>query len=210
MIAIVLCSRGLIFAEVEHEIEKMRLEHDIVVFRTWNKPIPDAQNYLTEEVLKNPDIDYLFFIEEDTVPPEGALEKLLTLNTDIACIDYGVNGYSCVAKDKKTEEIYWCGLGCTLIKRKVFDKIEKPWFRTDKTLRLNDWKWIDNPAKYGGHDIWFCMKAREKGFTIQQVEGECRHLKLVSVGVSEYNNGLHIVKEKPKIVIQQYIETEVN
>lgn len=210
MIAIVLCTRGIVFTEVEHEIEKMRQDHTIVVFRTWNKPIPEAQNYLVEKILESKDIEYLFFIEEDTVPPQDALEKLLALDVDIACIDYGVNGYSCIAKDKKTEEILWCGLGCTLMKREVFEKIEKPWFRIDKTLRLNDWKWIDNPAKYGGHDIWFCTQARAAGYTIQQAEGECRHLVLDQIGYKEFNNGLHSIGEKKKIKTQQYIEREVS
>ena len=209
MIAIILPTRGMVFTEVENAIEDARRFNNIIVYRSWNLPIPDAQNYLTEQALKDREVTDLWFIEEDTIPPDGALEKLKDANADIACIDYSVNQYGCVARDKKTNEILWCGFGCTLVKREVFEKLEKPWFRTDKTLRLNDWQWIDNSAKYGGQDIWFGCKAREAGFKIQQVEGECKHLSLVALGQKGYNDGCHLIVIKPKIQKRQYIEKGV-
>jgi hypothetical protein len=97
----------------------------------------------------------------------------------------------------------WCGLGCTLVKREVFEKLEYPYFRSDKALLLNDWpeiKWIEaGEQAYGGHDIYFGIKAREKGFKIIKVEGEARHLKLESLGRPEINKGLHAIVDKPKI-----------
>lgn len=213
MIAVALATRGLVFTEVESaldlELEKLFIEKQInsYIYRTWTKTIPDAPNYLVEEVLTIKDLTHIWFIEEDTVPPENSLQDLLKEDADIACIDYGVNGWSCTARDKKTSEILWCGLGCTLVKREVFDKLEYPYFRTDKSLRLNDWVWIDNPSKsaYGGHDIWFCTKAREAGFHIAQVAGECRHLRLEKLGTPEINKGLHTIVQKPTISKQQWI-----
>lgn len=209
MIAIILATRGTVFTEVESAIEKMRKLHFLMVFRSFDKPIPDAQNYLVEQALElSP--THLLFIEEDTVPPEGALERLLAANSDIACIDYGVNGWSCVAREKTTNEVLWCGLGCTLVKRTVFDKLEKPWFRTDKSLRLNDWQWVENPYKYGGLDIWFCTQAKNTGFSITQVGGECKHLRLDELGKAETNGGLHRISEKEKITKANIVERQVN
>lgn len=146
---------------------------------------------------------HLMFVEEDTVMPDGGFERLLAANADIACIDYAVAGYSCITRDKNTNEVLWCGLGCTLVKREVFDTLEKPYFRSDKALLLNDWPnitWIDPGAQaYGGQDIYFCMTAREKGFKIEQVEGEAEHLKLNNLGRSEVNKGLHVISRKEKI-----------
>ena len=51
-IAIILPTRGLVFTKVEMAIEKMREEYDIVVFRSWNKNIPDAQNALVKQALQ--------------------------------------------------------------------------------------------------------------------------------------------------------------
>ena len=205
MIAIILPTRGFVFAEVLEGIEENRKNYETELYTTYNKAIPEAQNYLVELALKNSEVSHIFMCEEDTVPPARALEKLLQSDDDIVAIDYGVAGWSCIAKDK-TGEILWCGLGCTLVKRTVFEALEKPWFRTDKTLRLNDWQWIDVPTKYGGHDIWFCRQAIEAGFKIKQVKGECKHLQLDKLGVREYNNGLHIISQKHKIEKHQIIK----
>lgn len=205
-IAIVLPSRGLIFAEVEQAIEAMREQCNIEVFRSWDKGIPDAQNYLIDKAIRESDPDYVLFIEEDTIPPEHALIDMLIADADIAFIDYGVNGWSCSAKEEGTGEVLWCGFGCTLVRREVFDELERPYFRTDKTLRLNDWQWVDATAKYGGQDIWFCIKAREAGFGIKQVRGECRHMQIDALGTKEVNDGRHILSQKKVIKKIQIID----
>lgn len=205
MISILIPSRNLIFSKViESVAELMRDFGNTRLHVSYDLPIPDSHNYLVEQGLKdNP--SHLLFVEEDTIPPKGVLGKMLELNKDIVFADYGVNGYSCSAKTK-SGEILWAGLGCACIKREVFDKLEKPWFRTDKTLRLNDWKWLDKPMKYGGHDIWFYTQAKKAGFTIGQIEEECEHLQLDALGVKEYNNGFHTISEKPKIKNYQILE----
>lgn len=203
-VAIVLPTRGLVFTEVEEAIELMRSYCDVRVFRTRNLPIPDAQNTLIELALAvNP--DYVLFLEEDTVPPKEALNALVKANADIAFIDYGVNGWSCSAR-LKNGTILWCGFGCTLVKASVFKKLNKPYFRTDKSFRLNDWKWIDTPMKYGGQDIWFCMKARERGFQLGQVQGECKHLAMAKEGIAGINSGQHVIVQKSTIKKWQIID----
>lgn len=201
-IGVILPSRGLVFAEVEDSISRNLKGYDYFVYRSWDKKIPDCENELVDIALQNGS-DYLFFCEEDTVMPDGGFGELLKAGADIACIDYGVAGWSCITRDKNTNEILWCGLGCTLIKREVFEKLEKPYFKSDKQLLLNFWpeiRWIDAPRNaYGGQDIYFCIKAREKGFTIKQVEGECKHLKLLGLGRPGINNGLHTIGQKPMI-----------
>lgn len=203
MIAILCATRGMIFTQVDEAIDKIRDRFDVKIFRTHDKKIPDAQNWLVEQALKT-GAEYFLFIEEDVILPVERVVEMVNRNVDITFIDYAVNGWSCSARDD--EEIFWCGLGATLIKRGVFEKIEKPWFRTDKELRLNDWKWIDSNYKYGGLDIWFFTKARESGFKITQIPGECRHLKLDSLGRPETNAGLHIISDKEKIKNYQKIE----
>lgn len=208
MIIIAVPTRGMLFTEVAQAITEIQLHVQSIPIYTWNMPIPDAHNALVEKALMfNP--SHVLFIEEDNIPPKMGVMNMLNANADIACIDYGVNGWSCTAK-RRNGEILWCGLGTTLIKREVFERLERPWFRSDKSLRLNDWQWIDNPAKYGGHDIWFCTKAREAGFEIVQVSGEARHLKLDALGQREINNGLHLISDKPRISKQQYAEGGIN
>lgn len=203
MIAIIVATRGLVFTETDILIDKVVNFFDSQVFRSYDKKIPDAQNYLVEEALKT-EAQYFLFIEEDNVPTFEQVKKMVNRDVDISFVDYAVGGWSCSAKDKKGE-ILWAGLGVTLVKRQVFEKLERPFFSIDKSLRLNDNKWIDTPMKYGGHDIWFFTKAREAGFKITQVEGEARHLKLETLGTPEINYGLHKIGEKPKISRKQII-----
>src|SRR3990167_8155104 len=130
MIAICLATRGLTFTRTDIAIDQIRDRFDSKVFRTYDKKIPDAQNWLVEEALKT-NAEFLLFLEEDNVPTIEQIVGLVNRDVDICFIDYGVNGWSCSARDKKGE-ILWVGLGCTLIKRKVFEKLERPYFRTDK------------------------------------------------------------------------------
>lgn len=214
-IGVVLPTRGLVFTRVEEALEDIRRDHDLKIYRSHDLPIPDGHNLLVKQALED-GCDYIWMVEEDTVPVARSLESLLQVNSDIACIDYGVSGWGCITRDAQ-DEILWCGLGCTLIKSSVFLSLDYPWFRVDKTLSLNTWTWMSLPDDYVAHknygtlDIWFCCQAREKGFKIVQVEGECDHLKLDHLGEREANHGLHQISLKPRITKKQTLQPkEVN
>jgi hypothetical protein len=205
VIGVVLPSRGLLFAEVIESLLDNLQGYNWKPYQAIGLRIPDCENVPVEQAL-NDGCSHLWFIEDDTVPPKGALEKLLHADGDIAAIDYGVNGWGCITRGRIDGEIKWCGLGCTLVKRGVFEALEKPYFRDDLQLRLNDMQWIPAPEnRYGGQDIWFSCKAREKGFKIVQVQGECKHLKLDALGKPEENNGVHKISQKPTIEKHQFI-----
>lgn len=205
VLGVILPTRGLVFTEVEMALSKNLEGWDYKIYRSSNLKIPECENQLVEEALRD-DCRNLLFVEEDTVMPDNAINKMMITQSDIVCIDYGVSGYSCITRDKKTDEILWCGLGCTLVRANVFKKLEKPYFRSDKQLLLNYWpeiRWINAPRDaYGGQDIYFCIKAREKGFVIEQVDGECSHLKLDDLGKPGVNYGLHTISQKP--IISKY------
>lgn len=205
MIGLILPSRGLVFAEVLESLFDNLQGYDYKIYQAIGLPIPDCQNIPVERALAD-GCSHLWFVEDDTVPPKGILEKLLSSGGDITAVDYAVNGWGCITRDKINGEIVWCGLGCTLVKSSVFKEIERPYFRDDQQLRLNDMKWIPAPKnRYGGQDIWFCMKALEKGFKIVQIQGECKHLKLDALGTPEQNNGAHKISVKSKIEKHQFI-----
>lgn len=208
-IAVVLPTRGLVFTQVEEALERERKGYDLTVYRTHNLPIPEGHNKATQTaLLDNP--THILYLEEDTVLPPGALEQLLVCDAAVACIDYGVAGWGCVTTNP-SGDILWCGLGCTLVKAKVFEGLEFPYFRVDKTLRLNDWQWLDLPAEYikdknyGSLDIWFFTQVRKAGFKICQVSGECEHLQLDELGNRGRNHGLHKISLRSKIVNRQVL-----
>lgn len=203
MIAVVLPTRGLVFTEVENALEQVRFfcGKNVVFLRSVDLPIPRGHNELVEKALMLNDLTHILFIEEDTVMPIDGFFEMVKANVDIAFIDYAINGWACAAKTEDGE-ILWCGLGCTLVKVDVFKKLEKPYFRVDKSLILNDqdyFEWKDLPNKYGGHDIWFFSQAREAGFKITQVPGECKHMKIDELGKPGVNNGFHQLSQKPVI-----------
>ena len=214
MIGIVLPTRGLLFTQVIEALERERQGFDTKIYYSHDLPIPDGHNKLVKQALED-GVTHVWMVEEDTVPITGALEKLLACDTAIACVDYGVSGWGCVTRNKNNE-ILWCGVGCTLIKKEVFEKMEYPYFRVDKVLSLNDWTWKQLPEdyvknkNYGTLDIYFCCKARELGFEIKQVEGECNHLELKELGRRGVNNGLHNIEIRPKINRKQIVNQGKN
>ena len=162
-IGIVLPSRGLIFSKTIEAIERERKNYETKLYISHDLPIPEGHNNLCNKALGDGN-QYILLVEEDVVIPAGAIEKLLAVQADIACIDYGVSAWSCVTKNKEGD-ILWCGLGATLIHRRVFEVLERPYFRADMVLDLPDFKWRQLPEQYvktrnyGSLDIWFFTKA---------------------------------------------------
>ena len=125
------------------------------------------RNRLVEEALEN-GCTHILFLDSDMVFPPSILERLLAYDLPIVGTVYtkrergGVvvglhaelEGISPVPKFR---EYFFTGLGCILIKREVFERMEKPWFRE---------VCYEGQAVSSGEDIYFCGKARELGYKI--------------------------------------------
>ena len=197
-IAVCIASRGLVHSRtMESVFKNLRGNKEWKVFFTHDQPIPHAQNALVKAALEW-NANYLWFVEEDMLIPNGTLAKMLGLEKDMVAVDYpvGEKRYGCIARKKG--EILWCGLGCTLIHKGVFGKIGWPWFEADKTVRITSedpFEYVIDekiPYKYGGHDILFGIRVREKGVEITQLEGiTAGHIKPVETGKDGSNDGIH-------------------
>jgi hypothetical protein len=197
-IAVLCTSRGLIFADtIDSLIENLK-GYNWEFISVSGLPIPEAQNEAVKRALKGSS-DYFFWVEEDVVIPSGSLKEMIEMDKDVVCVDYPVAGGWSTIK-RADGEIKHCGLGCTLMKRKVFEKIPKPWFETDKSLDAKTGRVLDIPMKYGGHDIFFGIKLRNYGFKIHQLEGvECGHLRCPDLNRRESNNGTYQINLLPII-----------
>ena len=135
-----------------------------------------ARNLIIEDALNIPDMTHIFFLDADTRPPDDALAKLLSHNKDVVAgvtpmlmnehkvwsVSRGTDnngGYKWVDYDKLPDELFnVCALGGTtiLIKRKVFEAMEFPYYKTVYA----------SPYDRLGEDIYFANKARKLGFEL--------------------------------------------
>lgn len=123
---------------------------------------------------------HLFWIDSDTVPKPDALLKLLSHDADIVSgltpiiiydedrKDSDSNGFkkkwNCVGLDEKpltpntgVHKIFGAGGSCLLVKRKVYETLERPCYK----FVYKD----DNGKKANiSEDIYFTLMAKSKGF----------------------------------------------
>jgi hypothetical protein len=183
-------------------------ENKIIVFPPQNfNPVSLARNKCVEAFLQN-DYDYLFFVDDDTVPPPDALEKMLKANkpfiTGVTCnlkkcqdgmlrpapmvFEYfnkkdHTEGYIPILKPEGISEIDACGMSCALIHKSVFKDMEPPYF-IERFI----------PTKKGelpmGEDFLFCQKLREKNIPMWcDFSVQCAHHKVVKI---EYPNQVEV------------------
>lgn len=118
--------------------------------RVW--PLEDSQTSMVEEAL-GMNADYILFIEDDTIPPPHTIMELgrvLENSDDSVMACGGVYTTRCYPPeplvfieagkgahwDWRLGDIFpvlWTGMGCMMIKMKIFKEMEKPWFKECKS-----------------------------------------------------------------------------
>jgi hypothetical protein len=205
-------TRGLIFTEALNalNLELIRNEQFGFPLYTLNVPLPDSRNQLIETALKESYWTHILLLDDDVVIPEGGLKAMLDLDTDIAVIDYPhhMQGYdketlkdlsygTCVFSPYKPEdgynvegkELIYGGLGCTLVKREVIEKLDKPMFKEssyvyrrkpDGTYEVTDTEaGMSKETKGAGEDVYFFKQAKKAGYEAKAVVGKvAKHLRL--------------------------------
>ena len=209
-------TRGLSFTESDQSIDDALqlaaadglIHHDQRrILRTWTQGIPDAFNYLAGAFIRNEGATHAWIVEEDVVVPGLALHVLLELQADVAAINYylkvGGPGRLSELRDPRFG-LYSLSTGCLLIRRRVFDELPAPWFRTDLCAGLNHAgsssegprpAIVPNTADYGGHDSYFTLRAIQAGYTVRSARGLlCEHLELERLGRAAANFGCHAIR----------------
>lgn len=154
-------------------------------------PLEMARNKIVETFMES-DCTHLFMVDADTIPPVDTIDRLLALDTDIATgitpivnkdgitsnvfTHMGSKGEVLpmdeVVKKKEPFEITAVGMACALIKREVFEKLEKPYFTS---------LWFQN-GEFCEGDVHFCGKVIDAGFRIvADPTLVCNHVKQVTV-----------------------------
>lgn len=154
--------------------------------------VGDARNHTVDALNSIPNIEYILFLDDDVIVPSDLLVRLSRL---IKEEDYDiVSGLYHIKDDNRTPlayriidnimtpisideelsgkvfEVDIVPMGCTLIKKTVFDKLEKPYFKT-----VNEVYGHINTSQT--EDVYFCKKARKVGLKIGIHTGlRCGHL----------------------------------
>lgn len=156
------------------------------------QPVDNARNEIVKVFLES-DCTHLFFIDSDTIPPLNALRLMLAYDKDIITaltpiIKYDENrkndsgGFypqwnvvtlndEVIKEDIGLQEVKTAGSSCIMIKREVFEKIPKPWYR---------FLYEDDNGKETqiSEDVLFCIKAANAGFKVWcDTTMKCGHAK---------------------------------
>jgi len=125
--------------------------------------VDEARNLIVDQFLKT-DCTHLLFIDWDMVFPENACEVLLEADKNIiGCnaakhvtgepvVLNNIDGEPLSYVHHQIEKVSAIGMAVTLIKRKVFEKMEWPWFHRDI---------IKDQRRLGGEDFTFCRTAKQ-------------------------------------------------
>lgn len=205
-IGVVLPSRGLVFSRTMESVFENIKGKDVQVYMAHNLPLPTCFNYPLKKALDD-GCTLIWFVEEDMVIPGGTLDKMLeeySKGSMAVSTEYADRrtGKTLVQRTKKGEVLY-SGMGCLLVHRSIFDKMEPPWLRTcvfwlvtdEETGEVNYEPHPELPFKgYGTQDVWLSWNIREQGHQIKIVDAEIGHLQLVERAADQQNQGQHDIE----------------
>ena len=192
-ITTVIPTRGLLFARTVASLARNGISSFIIIDGLG---IPDAQNTAVTEALKT-DCEAIFFYEDDMEIGDGtikAMVKLMEQGHPVVAVDYRIDGGGLISElvGETDGTPNASGLGCTLVKRSIFEDIEAPWFRTDISMDFKTKKILNIPSKYGGQDLYFFYTLRQKGITVKMMpDYEANHLRCRELNRIQYNNGAY-------------------
>jgi hypothetical protein len=155
--------------------------------------VGQKRDHMVTRMLQDKNVSHIFMLDNDIIYEgingdlNGAIRYMMWLNLPICGGLMRVRGlgfpymvYNYIKKDDafkpvpdkdlkdrgKIVEVDGIGMGCTLIKREVFEAIEKPYFLQDK--------WTE--------DFYFEWKAREAGFKTYAVcDIQCSHINWMKI-----------------------------
>jgi len=154
-----------------------------------------ARNILIQQAVDN-ECTHIFLMDDDMILPADTLKKLLKHDKDIVTGLYLLRGFpyrpalfdkaydngkckhtSLTPDMKGLVPAVNCGLGCVLIKTRVFRELIKPWVRLGE---VESDQWCD--------DIGFFNRCRKAGFRIWcDLDCPCGHMTNITIWPEKHN-----------------------
>lgn len=175
----------MVYAEFVNHLNKLEMPCKCDVVLLPGALIYSARDKLAEMACKE-NYDYILFVDSDMILPTNTIAKLLSHNKDIVSGLYFkrrpnyepviyTNVKMRLLEPASAEpimdygegliEVEGCGMGCCLINTKVF-----------KDILSTDYSCFE-PLPQLGEDFAFCVRARNKGYTIYcDTDLKCGHI----------------------------------
>lgn len=207
-LAVIVPSRGLMFSETAEELlnELNGINHRW--FFSVGRSLPDCFNVPIEEAMEDKDISHILICEDDMIIPKGILKAMLKVRYPVSALDYPFKGDDATTLHAPDGSAIYTGTGFMVINRLVFEKMPKPYFRTDlawdSMITVNDeikfWpRDVSHLKTYGLHDVTFgiLLFANDMPIFVPPVTAGQR--KLVKKGKSNINSGTDKIKELRRV-----------
>lgn len=192
MIAVCIPSRALIQSRTMESVLDNLEGHDYRFCFAHGLPIPDCHNEVVETALKLKP-DYIWLLEDDQLIPEGHLDEMMRELEDAEAIvsDYPVgSGGTQHCVQITNGQFVWAGLGCVLLRPSVFDKLDRPYFRTDTSYQVEGNQVIEvRPmGSHGLHDVDFWQRLMKAGITPKITRKSVGHIHMLSPDLPRLGN----------------------
>lgn len=184
---------ALLVSQLEKE-DQYEITYDIF----QGRPVYLSRNNLVKRFLET-ECEYILMVDDDILPPYDILEMTKHAVDIVAGLCYGYNsimgvypvaykkaengcfrggtdliGWNSEVENKGLTQVDLVGSGCILIHRKVFNKIDKPYFK----FVFND----ELTEVITGEDIDFCTRAIDAGFKVYvDTDKVCSHFKSIDL-----------------------------
>lgn len=163
-------------------------------------PVDSARCYLMDRAIED-DAKYALFIDEDTVLPYNAVQKLLKTSrehpdaiiTGIYYVKFGNPMLSIEDENGRwvmpevtpntglIRNVVNNGLGCALIPLSIIKKIRHMFEDIPLFCIVPEGMWGNNKIKFLGEDTWFYMLAKKAGIeVIADTSVHCLHMELAT------------------------------
>lgn len=167
----------------------------------------DLAREQTIEMAMEVDPEWVLFLDSDVFPPKDIFFQLRQHDLDV------ISGVYYVKKDPPHPamwrldkedtlspvyqfkedlivEVDAVGLGCTLVNKRVFEDIDRPWFRWTEGYEDHPWDMRSVGGQQGiGEDFYFCHKAKEAGYNIYvDTSIMCLHEGSALIGANGYRH----------------------
>ena len=202
LVALCIASRGLVHSRtMEACLENIKAaECDFLPIIEHNKPIPEAQNQITQRALSSK-AEWLWYLEEDMIPPTSALRSMLA-EAKVISAKYRNRGGTWAYSLDRQGRLQYAGMGCLLVHRSVFSRLKVPFFDVIWDWNFNHDGTVTHrrvqpgDTTMGRQDVHFFAQLWMAGIEARLANIVCGHATVMKYRTYEpkTNNGCHEIE----------------